>query len=163
MATAFYPCCSLDIREPLILLRDYVDEVIFCDIDVRISARWHGIIADIKQNLPVASLRVGDVRQIVHTLPVINLLFYRRDTTGEGGSGVFVLGDSFLPHILQRFPPKGGLIVTDGSNSRGSNFEKMTRASGLVKHGWKFNKASDQPFETQYGLYIVNVESALNS
>jgi hypothetical protein len=157
MAVAFYPCCGDDVREPLILLRDYVDEVIFCDVDERLSSKWHRIASATEFNSPAATFRVRDVNQIVHTLSVINLLFYRRDSAGEGGSGVFVLGDSVLPLILRCFPAEGGLIITDGSNSRGGNFKKMMRPSGLTKHGWKFSRASEQPYEDKHQLHIICV------
>jgi hypothetical protein len=100
---------------------------------------------------------IGNVRDVISRLSVINVLFYRRDSAGEGGSGVFVLGDSFLPHILRRFPPEGGLIITDGSNSRGGNFEKMMRSNGMHKHGWSFTKSCDQPFIESDQLYVVTV------
>jgi hypothetical protein len=157
MAVAFYPCCGDDIRKPLILLRHYVDEVIFCDIDKRQSRTWRKVVADAETNLPVATFVLGDVKQIVHILPTINLLFYRRDSAGEGGSSVFVLGDSVLPLILRRFPVEGGLIITDGSNSRGGNFNRMIRSRGLTKHGWKFSIASKQPFMDGHRLHVINV------
>ena len=76
--------------------------------------------------VPRPSFKIGDAREIISNIAVIDVLFYRRDSNGEGGSGLFVLGDAFLPHILKRFPSEGGLIITDGSNSRGSNFKRMT-------------------------------------
>jgi hypothetical protein len=157
MATAFYPCCGVDTKDPLILLQDYAAEVIFCDIDEGLSTRWRHILKHAQIYSPLATLVVGDVKEIVRALPVINLLFYRHDSTGEGGSGVFVLGDSLLPLILRRFPAEGGLIITDGSNSRGRNFERMIRPSGLIKYGWKFSMASEQPFTNMYRLHVIDV------
>jgi hypothetical protein len=142
------------------LLKNYVDEVVFCDIEKRLAPRWRQVAADSVDNLPAATFRVGDLRQIANELPIINLLFYRHDSAGEGGSGVFVLGDSVLPLILQRFPSEGGLIITDGSNSRGSNFERMIRASGLTKHGWTFNRADEQPLLGDHRLYVIDVRRA---
>jgi hypothetical protein len=157
MAIAFYPCCGVDIKEPLILLRDFVDEVIFCDIDNRLSKGWRRFVAHAEFGSPSSTFPVGDINEIVHQLPVINLLFYRRDSAGDGVSGVFVLGDSVLPPILQHFPAVGGLIITDGSNSRGSNFKRMIRPAGLIKHGWKFSMASQQPFMKACALHVINV------
>jgi hypothetical protein len=160
MAIAFYPCCGVDIEQPLMLLKNYVDEVVFCDMEKRLSSHWRQVAADAVNNLPSATFRVGDLTQIANELPIINLLFYRRDSAGEGGSGVFVLGDSVLPLILQRFPSEGGLIITDGSNSRGSNFERMIRSRGLTKHGWTFNRAYEQPLMDDHRLYVIDVRRA---
>ena len=30
---AFYPCCAIDIEEPLELLRGFAEEVVFCDVN----------------------------------------------------------------------------------------------------------------------------------
>ena len=121
---ALYPCCSIDVAEPLEFLRDFAEEVVFCDVNASLARRWMDIIARRPGDLPKASFLSEDVRTAVDDLDRINVLFYRNDSAGgEGGSGVFVLGDSFLPKLLRHFPVEGGYIITDGSNSRGSNFE----------------------------------------
>ena len=66
------------------------------------------------------------------------MLFCRFDGVGESESGLFVLGDSFLPLVLASFPLNDGLIIADGSNSRGSNFKRMIRKCGLAKHRLRF-------------------------
>ncbi len=157
---AFYPCCHLDIKRPLELLDRYTDEVIFCDINASLLPRWKRIVSTETATEPRPSFLIGDVREAISRVAVINLLFYRRDSAGEGGSGVFVLGDSFLPHLLQRFPAEGGLIITDGSNSRGSNFERMIRPNGMCKHGWLFTKSSNQPYIESDRRYVVTVAPA---
>ncbi len=157
---AFYPCCHRDIEEPLALLTPFADEVIFCDINSALLPRWRKAVGSLSGGLR-ASFLIGDVRQVVASVEVIDVLFYRGDSPGEGGSGVFVLGDSFLPSILKRFRAPGGLIITDGSNSRGSNFERMIRRSGMAKHGWSFRKYPDQPYAERYGLHIVEVKPIL--
>lgn len=154
---AFYPCCHLDIEEPLLLLAPFADEVIFCDINSRLLPQWRKAVGS-GSGVPRASFMIGDVREVIASIEVIDVLFYRGDSPGEGGSGVFVLGDSFLPSILERFSPQGGLIITDGSNSRGSNFERMIRKSGMTKYGWSFRKSPDQPYVDRYGLHIVEVK-----
>lgn len=151
---AFYPCCDRDIEEPLTLLKPFVDDVIFCDINSSLLPRWRASISSLVGG-PNASFRVGDVRQVISTIEIIDVLFYRGDSAGEGGSSVFVLGDSFLPSILERFHPEGGLIITDGSNSRGSNFERMIRKSGMKKHGWSFHNLPEQPYVEHNGLHII--------
>lgn len=158
MKIAFYPCCNTDIEVPLRLLSGYVDKIIFCDIDPRMRGRWKRILENITDNqLPENEFIVGDAKEVCLGLPEIDVLFYRKDSTGEGGSGLFVLGDMFLRPLLQHFPSHGGLIFTDGSNSRGGNFKKMTRANGLIKHGWKFSNALEQPYLDQHGLWKISV------
>jgi hypothetical protein len=157
---AFYPCCHLDIKRPLELLRRYADEVIFCDVDPSLLPRWKRMVGSEAAPEPRPSFLIGDARGVISRIAVINVLFYRQDSAGEGGSGLFVLGDLFLPHILGRFPVEGGLIITDGSNSRGSNFERMIRSSGMRKHGCLFLKRSDQPYVESDRLYIVTVAPA---
>jgi hypothetical protein len=156
---AFYPCCHLDIKRPLEILRRYADEVIFSDIDPSLLPRWKRIVGTTESE-PRPSFLVGDAREVISRIAVIDVLFYRRDSAGEGGSGLLVLGDSFLRHVLERFPAEGGLIITDGSNSRGSNFERMIRPSGMCKHGFLFMKSSDQPYMKSDRLYVVRVAPA---
>ena len=154
---ALYPCCSTDVEEPLELLRDFADEVVFCDVNPALTGRWREIVARVAEGLPKASFLTEDVRTAVDAVERIDVLFYRQDSEGEGGSGIFILGDSFLPKLLRRFPVQGGYLITDGSNSRGSNFKRMTRSSGLTKHGWYFSKTAEQPFLAEHGLYVISV------
>lgn len=154
---AFYPCCQCDIEEPLLLLAPFADEVIFCDLNSKLLPLWRKVVSS-GSGVPRAEFMTGDVRKVISNIKVIDVLFYRNDNPGEGGSGVFVLGDSFLPSILERFNPRGGLIITDGSNSRGSNFKRMIRKSGMTKHGWSFRMSPDQPYLDHYGLHVVEVK-----
>lgn len=153
---AFYPCCSTDIEEPLELLRDFADEVVFCDVNPLLQQHWKEIATRFTGG-PKASFLAADARTAVEGVERIDVLFYRHDSEGEGGSGLFVLGDSFLPRLLRRFPVQGGYLITDGSNSRGNNFERMTRSSGLTKHGCHFRKTAEQPFLAKHRLYVVAV------
>ena len=157
----FYPCCCRDIEEPLSLLAPFADEVIFCDIDYRLSPYWNKTLASLTDT-PHTRFLIGDVREVIERIDKIDVLFYRRDSPGEGGSGVFVLGDSFLPILLNKFNPDGGLIITDGSNSRGNNFQKMVGRNGMSKHGWFFLKSINQPYVADYGLHIVEVKPNLS-
>lgn len=157
---AFYPCCRLDLVRPIEILAPYADEVIFCDKDISIAAEQQILIAKRSNTAPSARVQCGGARDIVKELDCIDVLFYRRDGVGEGGSGLFVLGDSFLPDILARFLATGGLIITDGSNSRGSNFRRMIRKSGLEKHGWRFSASAEQPLLVSDGLYCIEVKPA---
>jgi hypothetical protein len=157
---AFYPCCGLDIQRPLELLRPYADEVAFCDINKSLRAQWHNRLKTSVPTGPQPKFLIGDVREAISRVKLINVLFYRKDSDGEGGSRVFVLGDSFLPYLLQRFPADEGLIITDGSNSRGANFKRMIRPSGMCKHGWFFCRAAEQPYIESDGSYVVTVTPA---
>lgn len=112
---------------------------------------------------PSTEFVVADAFDALARLDVIDLLFSRRDSSGEGGSGIFVLGDVFLRPLLKRFARRGGLIVTDGSNSRGSNFKKMVRRTGLTKHGWSFSASSYQPYRAEHGLWRISVVPAADA
>lgn len=151
---AFYPCCSLDIEEPMSILAGLVDEIYFCDIKTTPSK----IIKQHKESDPKTIFLYGDAREQITQLENIDILFYRRDSEGEGGSRLFVLGDSFLPHILNKFNPTGGFIITDGSNSRGGIFKKMMRKSGLRKYGWHIHQVEQQPLHEEHGLFMFKVE-----
>lgn len=57
------------------------------------------------------------------------MFFHRGDSTGEGGSNIFWLGDCFFTEVLDALED-GGLIVSDGSNAR-----REFRSSGKE---WKY-------------------------
>lgn len=151
--TAFYPCCARDIIEPIQFLSGYVDQIYFCDI----GSAGKSLVAQNKAMKPRPIYLQGDAREVIKTVEQIDVLFYRRDSNGEGGSGLYVLGDSFFPRILERFNPNGGFIVTDGSNSRGSIYRRMRRNSGYSGYGWHIFKTDKQPFETKHGLLLFSV------
>jgi len=138
---AFYPCCGRDIIQPLKLLRNRADVLICCDL--------RPIVTDLGDKAHQLIFIRGDVRSIVDKLQRIDILFHRNDSMGEGGSGIPVLGDAFLPKIVDRMHPEQAWIVTDGSNSRGKHFERMQRTNGLKRHGKWFQLAKEQPFEHQ--------------
>jgi hypothetical protein len=160
---AFYPCCNRDIIEPLSLLRDLVDEVVFCDIDRRLVPYWEGAATKAKEKLPQPRFMVEDARVAVRELERIDVLFYRRDSEGEGGSGVYVLSQWFLPSVLEKMPSDGGLIISDGSNSRRGLFRKMKRDSGVRRFNWYFRPIEEQSLLDLYGLWVIlatpNMES----
>ena len=154
---AFYPCCCCDVLEPVHLVQPYADRIIFCDIDAHLEPEWQRLTAQPPNPPVVRDFRLADAQKVIASLDRIDVLFYRRDGNSEGGSALYVLGDSVLPSILAKFPSQGGLIITDGSNSRGSNFKRMIRRSGLFKHGWRFNLAQTQPLLESHGLHIITV------
>jgi hypothetical protein len=93
------------------LLAGLVEEIVYCDIR-RPRGFRHPKPTD---GLPSVAFVQRSLNDYVDSLPVVHVLFYRRDSTGEGGSGLFILGKEWLPRILQHSPDEGGLIVTDGS------------------------------------------------
>ena len=152
---AFYPCCASDIEEPRQLLRGLVDEIIFCD------RRVPRDIKNVEQlsGLPAVRFVKGNVREQIGQLPSINVLFYRRDSDGEGGSGVPILGKEWLSKIISHFPPEGGLIITDGSKSWNHMFRRMTQING---YNWKseachLRPAAEQPWVQSHGLHRIEV------
>ena len=155
---AFYPCCARDIREPIQLLQEFVDIVFFCDIDRRLAIEGPRLAQSSRLATPAARFLCLDARDAVANVDHIDVLFYRRDGSGEGGSALWVLGDSFLPDILSKFPPAGGTIITDGSNSRGALFKRMIRRTGLHRHGWHMKPHETQPFLDEHGLWFVDVK-----
>lgn len=100
-----------------------------------------------------------DVREAIGGFTRIDVLFYRKDSQGEGGSGVYVLGQKVLPQILSKFPQQGGLIITDGSNSGHRIFKRMIRPTGYFPTGWGWHMqpANEQPYLSENGLYTINV------
>lgn len=138
------------------ILRTYVDEVIFCDVDQTLLSQWQKICATTSfDGGPTAHFRVGDAREVIQSIEWIDVLFYRRDSDGESGSGLFVLGDEVLPQIVNRFPVDGGLIISDGSNARGNNWRTMRRKRGLPMGGWLLKKAPEQPLLEPHGLTVI--------
>ncbi len=136
---AFYPCCGKDIVKPLRLLRNRADVLICCDI--------RPIVVDSGDREQQLIFVREDARSIIEKIQRIDILFYRNDSMGEGGSGIPVLGDAFLPKIVEKMHPERAWIITDGSNSRGKHFERMQRTNGLKRHGKWFRLAEEQPFE----------------
>ncbi len=77
----------------------------------------------------------------------IDIVFHQKDSGAEGGSAIWVLGTkTFLPKLLAKINPKGGKIVSDGSNSRGSTLERMLRPHGFEFKGFNLRLSDNQPF-----------------
>lgn len=158
---AFYPCCATDIEEPRRLLAGIVDEILFCDI--RQHKSWESAMA--QPGLPLARFEIMDVRKYVSVLPQINVLFYRRDSPGEGGSGIYILSERYLANIIRCFDPSGGLIITDGCNRGNGIIRKMLRPQGYTKQAWNRHfqlSQSQDPFDA-YGLMKIEVLSTCRS
>lgn len=152
---AFYPCCADDISQSRHLLTGLVDEIIYCDL--RTPRSWSREAR--AGGAPIIRFVQDDVKHFIPQLPRINILFYRRDSSGEGGSGLYLLGKTWLEEILKHFSLEGGAIITDGSNSRSGMFRKMTRSDGYARAswGWRFRPASEQRWLESHGLYTIDV------
>jgi hypothetical protein len=160
MKKAFYPCCAYDVVEPIKLVQNYVELIVFCDINQRFLRQKEWRPRDASET-PISEFVSGDAKTVIHHISPIDFLFYRRDSQGEGGSGLFVLGDEFLRPLMTCFSSSGGHILTDGSNSRGSNFDRMIRKSGLEKFGRRFSTAANQPYLDSHGLWLISVSPQL--
>jgi hypothetical protein len=106
--TAFYPCCASDIGPARRLLTGFVDTIVFCDINPELSRLVARVAAEAGEpDLPEVRAMIDDASQALEQLETINVLFYRRDSDGEGGSGVYVLGDAYMRRLLPHFPQEG--------------------------------------------------------
>lgn len=161
MKTAFYPCCETDVVVPVTLMHGYADRIIFCDIRERLHIWKRKQSKGTVEGVPASEFVVGDAREVILQIPAIDVLYYRRDSNGDGGSGLYVLGDVFLRPLMSRFSKSGGYIFTDGSNSRGSNFKRMIRKSGMEKFGRRFSATTEQPYLENYGLWRIQISPPL--
>lgn len=156
---AFYPCSNNDLLRPLELLNNYVNEVIFCDPSPRLKTEFTSLMSQRSKQLPNARLISDDARRGVKALERIDVLFYRRDSMGEGGSGVLVLAKPFLLTVLERMPSESGLIITDGSNHGNHYYQKAFRPQGVNKFGYHICALpeSEQPFKEE-NLHVIKVK-----
>ena len=110
---AFYPCCSTDFAEPYDILNSLVDHIIFCD-----TSKSAKILFDSQESLfPKATFWLKDAVDAIKEINQIDVFFYRSDSSGEGGSGLFFFGDNIFPILVEKFNPKGAMIISDGSVS----------------------------------------------
>ena len=148
--TVFYPCCGMDVYNPIELLRSQSSNFIFCDI--KNYRNWNkSHIPDIQVNY----LKM-DAWKAITKLPQIDILFYRRDGMSEGGSGIQVLGEQYLEKLLLKFPKSGGKIITDGSNTSASYLDKLFSGS-TVYVGYKLSLSLNNTYE-KFGLKTFKVE-----
>lgn len=140
---AFYPCCANDIRQPALALTGIADEIIYCDV----STHLRDDPSLVGGSGPRRTFWQKDVRDALRQIPRIDVFFYRRDGTSEGGSGIFVLGREIMPLVLEKMMAESSLFITDGSNSRGGTFRKMKRTAGLQIFGKHISKGQEQRFQ----------------
>ena len=143
------------------MMKGLVGSVIFCDIK-KISTRQQELFRKEaeERGLPKPKFIIDNVRKVIPTLPRIDIFYYRGDSPGEGGSGIFMLGKKWLSRILEHFPEKNGLIITDGNNCNKKQFRRMIQPGGYYwsSMGWKFTRLLPTPNPEIGGLYVLNVE-----
>lgn len=145
---AFYPCCASDFSAPIRLLKGIVDLVIFCDI------KFYGPLPQ----YPMARYIRDDVRNVLKGDLKFDLFFYRHDSMGEGGSEVPLLNKHYLSQIVKHFPPEGGMIITDGSNSV-SFIKRSWRGEGYCRKdlGIMLTSNHNYPEIEEARLMVLNV------
>jgi len=137
MRIAFYPCCGSDLILPLRLLNGLADRLIFCDLRQPDDQVWRRTLRGAKTpGAPSPKFVCSDATKALRELECVHVLFYRNDSTGEGGSALRVWNRTFLLPFLERLPDDGGLIVTDGSNCWPKLFRRMNRPNGVELYGW---------------------------
>jgi len=86
----------------------------------------------------------------------VDVFFHRRDSTGEGGSNLFLLGPELIHSVVESIKPNG-IIVTDLSFV---GRWCLGLAGGIIPHhevgGRLITCSADQPFE-QHGLTVLRV------
>jgi len=116
----FYPVCARDYIEPLRMFKGWVEHLLFCDI--RCVPRSPRDLVELRKavandGLPEPSFFLGDALSAMEILHPVDLFFLRKDSDGEGGSELNLLGPDTLPLVLSLIHP-GGLLVTDIKNGR---------------------------------------------
>jgi hypothetical protein len=139
---AFYPCCADDFEESYAILNDLVDEIIYCDLNKYSLKRF----MQKHLSFPKAQFILRDAVEAIKEIECIDVLFYRKDSSGEGGSAIYFFGDKIFPFIVEKLNKNGALIISDGSNARGSNWRKMSRKNGAELYGRNFKPADKQKY-----------------
>jgi hypothetical protein len=145
----FYPVCARDYLEPLRLLKGWVEHLVFCDIKCVPKSSYE--LLDLRETveiegLPQPSFILGDALLAISSLRPVDVFFLRRDSDGEGGSELHLLGPARLPMVLDLIKP-GGLLVTDRSNGRDWFDEfRLERRCAYRLHGRAINLAESQPW-----------------
>lgn len=176
----FYPACGgRDVQPSAAILGPFVDRILYCDISEHLIPYWNRL----KRTLPPApavEFKCCDARAALVDVPRISVAFHRGDSQGEGGSALSIFRGRLAGMILNRFPPEGGLYITDGSNLWPKQFrrlqrasgvpihvadgiaaigelghEQLTRVSGVTTHRWRLRPAPDQTLLESHGLWII--------
>jgi len=139
---AFYPCCADDLEESYAILDDLVDEIIYCDMNKSAQRKFN----EKRASFPKAHFILKDAIEAIKEMDCIDVFFYRKDSNGEGGSAIYFFGDKIFPFIVEKLNKNGAIIISDGSNARGSNWRKMTRKNGVKLYERFFKPADEQKY-----------------
>ena len=137
---AFYPCCADDFEESYAILDELADEIIYCDLNKYSQKRF----LQQRSSFPKAHFILKDAIEAIKEMDCIDVFFYRKDSSGTGGSCIFFFGDKIFPSIVEKLNKNGALIISDGSNARGSNWRKMSRKNGVEFYGRYFKLSEEQ-------------------
>ena len=152
---AFYPCCADDFNESYAILNELVDKVIFCDLNISAQQKFNEHCA----SFPKAQFILKDSIEAIKEMDCIDVFFYRKDSNGEGGSSIYFFGDKIFPLIVEKLNKNGALIISDGSNARGSNWRKMKRKNGVKLYGRSFKPANEQKYlECRGNGYVIEIK-----
>ena len=157
--TGFYPASARDHLEPLQMLKGWVDHLIFCDIWRVPQSRL--VLRELRatietQSLPEASFILGDALTVLAFIKPVDVFLLRRDSSGEGGSGLALLQEARIRLVLNVIKP-GGLLVTDKPNG----FLWLTRMLSGKSPSYPVDErtlylSDEQPWSSQ-DLYSVTV------
>ena len=176
----FYPACGgRDVEASAAILAPFVDRILYCDISKQLIPCWNRLRRTLPP-VPAVEFKCYDARAALVGVPRISVAFHRGDSQGEGGSGLSIFRGRLAGMILNRFPPEGGLYITDGSNLWPKQFKRLqraggvpihlangiaaigelgyqqlTRASGMAIHRWRLRPAPDQTLLESHGLWII--------
>lgn len=158
-STGFYPACARDYLEPLQLLNGFVDRLIFCDIQK--APQGPRELQELRANvaaqcLPEPNFFLGDALTALDCLRPVDIFFVRRDSSGEGGSGLALLHADRIRRVLAVIKP-GGLLITDKPNG----FLWLTRMLSGNSPNYPVDERNLFLSPTQpwmgHGLYAVTV------
>ena len=158
--TGFYPACARDYLEPLKLLNGLVDHLIFCDI--RVVPNFRLAIEELRetilsQELPEASIFLGDALSALSCIKPVDVFFLRRDSSGEGGSGLALLHADRIRLVLNVIKP-GGLLVTDKPNGFLWLIRMLSgKSPSYPVDDRTLHLSTEQPW-AEHGLYAVTVD-----
>lgn len=157
--TGFYPASARDHLAPLQMLKGWVDHLIFCDIRDVPQSRL--VLRELRatietQGLPEASFILGDALSALAYIKPVDVFLLRRDSGGEGGSGLALLQAERIRLVLNVIKP-GGLLVTDKPNG----FLWLTRMLSGKSPSYPVDDrtmylSAEQPWSNQ-DLYSVTV------